>query len=423
MLGKKRIREDIDADAEKKTICLKTCCVCMDEKNVEELFFCCSVREPHYYCGDCIVDSFKHCEFKEFYRPIHTAVPQVVKTMLLGACLYNECESPIYKFEKKIYESIKDDEYRTYYMKIRNMYSLKKNLMKNGTSSLGRVKCRHCGTDSITTSEYTSQCNCKASEIIQNFEFLKSGFTIPENTTTKQIVSDYIKIKVDEYLYPCCSCCKRSQEKSSACNHMTCPECLSETCYLCGMYFPTMVNRVDVNSRLSNFWRVGNEVEGVTDAVIWTDHTGTLYDFFSGVSTCVMYSRDIFSILKKFGMENVEKILGLKDGDPDNESFQETFELAASDFLRKSQWLSINFDDYDYFEYEMVEKIFPDFPILPTLHFFFVQIFQENVSFYPNNLGDLVTRDGISLRLYVDFLNRSPYSYKNIEDDLLSFED
>jgi hypothetical protein len=180
---------------------------------------------------------------------------------------------------------------------------------------------------------------------------------------------------------------------------------------------------VDVDSRLSNFWRVGNEVEGVTDAVIWTDHTGTLYDFFSGVSTCVMYSRDIFSILKKFGMENVEKILGLKDGDPDNESFQETFELAASDFLRKSQWLSINFDDYDYFEYEMVEKIFPDFPILPTLHFFFVQIFQENVSFYPNNLGDLVTRDGISLRLYVDFLNRSPYSYKKIEDDLLSFED
>lgn len=144
------------------------------------------------------------------------------------------------------------------------------------------------------------------------------------------------------------------------------------------------------------------------DAVVWTDHTGSMRDFFSGKSMCVMYSMEAFQVLKTFGL------------DLDTVFPEGLDEIKASLFLRKAHWIHEHIDEYDHFEYEDVCKIFDDFPILPTLLWFFVNIFFENISFFKNRAGEYITRDGFRLRDYCEYMNKNAFSCDKLDFDFLA---
>jgi hypothetical protein len=157
-----------------------------------------------------------------------------------------------------------------------------------------------------------------------------------------QSANIYVTHLVEKTLYPHCSRCKISQDKSDACNHMTCIACTSETCFICGKHFPTMISLsdfVDYKQR----WKLGNisNSAAVSDTITWYDHE------------CPIYSLKIF-----------EEFIGL--GEPFS-SFMEkpANELKASWILRGIQVLvQIALKKIPVYDFTILHPLFPEFPFL-----------------------------------------------------------
>lgn len=387
-------------------VCMET----FVENKLDNRISCsCSSGGRHDYCLSCIVNAYRNSLlfFDEVYVPLKRATPELylsetILSIINKTCL--ECKRP-WEFKSwiKIFHGLSMD-LRKKLISIQTRHQTRNSILNKITPSqhgLVKIKCpdifhcngyaRHCADDMQSSFDcirnHSKECQASIYKVFDTF--LREGVTIdcliqfqsgnyysienmeilmhkPQLVTMINMFIDtcshdisleemyavyadmYLKYRADLVMHPHCSRCKISQEKSDACNHMTCGKCTAETCFICGNFFPTMIP-VSQYNELIKFWKVGAvkpRLQG--DQITWYDHV------------CPLYSLNIFKDVYTFLV--VENGIHIPFAFP-------TTEVEAAWAMRKIYFLiHLEVEKYPIYNISILQSLYPDFPCIPASH-------------------------------------------------------
>lgn len=396
-------------------ICMETI-TCSKKNELNKKKMTCCTR--HEFCMDCVMKSYKNAIqfFDEVYFPTTSpySMDLIISSIVNKTCF--ECKKPWeYKSWVSFFFSLECPLLRKKLIQMQGKHALNSSLKDKymiKSNALVKVRCidifnctgfcRHYTDDPIIIHQAIENHSptCQGLFLSTFDAFLKEKVTIDmlktffsssitdysldlmEIMINKPVLASTIQLflqicesidRVEEFyynfadvylfylvnlcLFPHCSRCKIPQEKSDACNHMTCQKCTAETCYVCGKHFPTMIS-LDQYMDYQRDWKLGLLNTSITsNAITWYDHV------------CPIYSLKIFSDLHAVTSSSSSITF------PTNE-------LEASIILRKVYFLIVLFKkNIPIKTLSIVERIYPEFPKIPLLHGYMFELFSGKITF------------------------------------------
>lgn len=275
-----------DKKPEQKESAYRWCAVCGDKLDADHPGIHC--KQSHHLCGDCSGN---------FKRSIFEAGPEAFPPK----CGFCACEINLLSFERQLTGTDMEGE-RSMFLTYMLMHQLDGDVMSNcpwcpffctrevnELAEANFVYCQNPACYKVTCALCMKECvPCDDDE--EEDEAVRLGmaehFACAEKEATLGQVRNEMQQAIDDGIKPACPTCKHRGTKDDNCTHMTCEECQTVWCYVCGL---------DVNSVQCDKAAVGGLPEYRHNA-----------DWYENTSRCPMYLSDIHQVDERWPEDDDE---------------------------------------------------------------------------------------------------------------------